>query len=444
MFAKKMFLVVLLALISNLGLAQVTTYYKVSQEIFHNPERGFFTWTLLTEQPDFSHVRNAGNTITRPYIRLDDYRDKPLPQTLLDQISAGFEKARTAGIKVIVRFAYNWGPYPDSEPDASLSQIKAHLQQVAPILAANEDTILSMEAGFIGAWGEWHTSTNGLDTNTSAKKDILNSILAALPRSKFVALRYPYDQWTLNGPPITSTEAFTGTNRARVGTHMDCFLASTDDWGTWGRLGLHSIYEDKQYVASNSLYSIVGGETCNPNPPRSECSTALSELTKFHFTYLNADYHPDVLNRWKAQGCYPTINKRLGYRINMKKAVYPTKARAGGAYRLQVDISNTGFAPPVNSRPVYVVFASGTNVYTMLQSKEDVRRWAAGKSRSLVYNLTLPGAMTPGTYNIYLWLPDSSLRLSSNPAYSIRFANVNTWDATKGYNKIASGIQITQ
>ena len=74
-----------------------------------------------------------------------------------------FADIREAGVKAIIRFAYNQGPYPDSEPDASKAQILRHIEQLAPLLQNNADVIAWLEAGFIGAWGEWHTSTNGLD-----------------------------------------------------------------------------------------------------------------------------------------------------------------------------------------------------------------------------------------------------------------------------------------
>ena len=443
MFAKKLYFFLLALLISSFALAQtISTTFQVSNDIFQNPERGFFTWTEFLTQPDFNNVNSAGNRLTRPYVRLDSYRDGPIPQTVIDQMSAGFAKARAAGIKVIVRFSYNWGPYPNSDPDATQAQIQAHLQQLAPVFAANEDTIYSMEAGFVGAWGEWHTSTNGLDTSWDAKNSILNSILTAMPQSRFVALRYPSDQWTINGSPITDLEAFSGANRARVGSHNDCFLASDNDVGTWGRLGMHTIDEDKNYIAANSAYSVVGGETCGLYPPRTDCSTALSELARYHFSYLNADFSTDVLNTWKTQGCYDEINRRLGYRLELRKVTYPKSAKIGSKFHVQIDIANTGFAAPMNQRPVYVIFTSGKNVYTILQPQEDVRRWAAGTTRSLIYDVALPASMKKGTYSVYLWLPDASNRLATNPAYSIRFADTNTWTSSTGYNKIAAGISI--
>jgi len=57
------------------------------------------------------------------------------------------------------------------------------------------------------------------------------------------------------------------------------------------------------------------GETCNPNPPRSGCPTALAELARLHWSILNCESHPDVVAGWTAQGCRPEVERRLGYRL---------------------------------------------------------------------------------------------------------------------------------
>ena len=80
----------------------------------------------------------------------------------------------------------------------------------------------------------------------------------------------------LNGPPINASEAFTGSDRSRIGSHQDCFLASAGDWGTWGRNGVNTIAYDKAYALKTASIRVVGGETCNSNPPRSSCPTALT------------------------------------------------------------------------------------------------------------------------------------------------------------------------
>ncbi|HRF98246.1 MAG TPA: DUF4874 domain-containing protein, partial [Aggregatilineales bacterium] len=68
-----------------------------------------------------------------------------------------------------------------------------------PILQNNADVIAFMEIGFVGAWGEWHSSTNVLvDANTGitdGSKAIITSLLQALPPNRMIAMRYlPYKQ----------------------------------------------------------------------------------------------------------------------------------------------------------------------------------------------------------------------------------------------------------
>ena len=60
----------------------------------------------------------------------------------------------------------------------------------------------------------------------------------------------------------------------------------------------------------------MSGETCAPNPPRSDCATALHEMVLLHFSAISAGYHEDVLHSWEEGGCIQEINRRLGYRLN--------------------------------------------------------------------------------------------------------------------------------
>ena len=75
----------------------------------------------------------------------------PLSATMLAGINAGIAAYQGTGIRVMPRFIYNFGPI--GAPDAPLSIISEHIDQVAPILRANKDLIFGLEAGFIGTWG---------------------------------------------------------------------------------------------------------------------------------------------------------------------------------------------------------------------------------------------------------------------------------------------------
>src|SRR5699024_7204160 len=125
------------------------------------------------------------------------------------------------------------GPYPDSEPDASEARVLAHIAQLEPLLRAHEDVIALVQAGFIGAWGEWHTSTHGLDDDPDARRAILEALLDALPTSRSTQLRCPAYKEVLFGDPLTEAEARSGSHEARVGHHNDCFVSSESDVGTY-------------------------------------------------------------------------------------------------------------------------------------------------------------------------------------------------------------------
>ena len=232
-------------------------------------------------------MREGGYTLAFSYIRLDDYRSRDLDQRLLQDLNGGLDEVRRTGLKVVIRFAYNFGPYPDSEPDSSKAQILRHIEQVAPVLEAHSDVIAAVQAGFIGAWGEWHTSTNGLLDNPQDKFDILEALLAVVPEDRFVQLRYPRYKQEGYGGPMTAAEALSGTVQARVGHHNDCFLASDTDLGTYPS---DRIDELKAFVAAETAFVPMGGETCLSNPPRSECDTALAEMELLHFTYINEEW----------------------------------------------------------------------------------------------------------------------------------------------------------
>jgi hypothetical protein len=417
-----------------------TVSFQSTLAEFPNPDRGFYMWTDVGDTTH-SYVRAAGVTLTRQFFRLDAYRNTALPAAYLNDVSAQFALARQAGIKVIPRFAYNWGPYPNSAPDASQTRILQHLQQLAPILAANEDVISSFEAGFIGAWGEWHTSTNGLDANPAAKAVILAAILDAVPSSRMVALRYPTDMQLLNGLPISVGEAFSGSDRSRVGSHQDCFLASNDDLGTWGRTGNPYSY-DKAYVADNGQFAVVGGETCGWNPPRSNCPTALYELEYMHWSNLNVEYDATVIQGFKSGGCYDEIRRRLGYRYELESATYSTSTKRGGLLRFDFQISNVGYAAMFNARPVFAVLSNGTTSYAA-QLNTDPRDWTAGATTTVAGDLAIPTSFPAGTYTLSIWMPDQATSIRNNPLYAVRFANQSTWNATQGWNVVATDVVIT-
>ncbi|MBN8656928.1 MAG: DUF4832 domain-containing protein, partial [Anaerolineae bacterium] len=351
--------------------------------------------------------------------------ESDLPEELLNGLQTNFDDIREAGVKAIIRFAYNEGPYPDTEPDASKSQILKHIEQLTPLLQTNTDVIAWVEAGFIGAWGEWHTSTNGLD-NLQDKQEILNAILAAIP-NRFVQVRYPANIIEMYPSPDDAVTT-------RVAHHNDCFLSSETDVGTYERNGENTIVRDQAYLAELTRFTPMSGETCAPFPPRSECTNAIQEMELLHFSAINEAYHKGIIRSWEEGGCLQEISDRMGYRLALTSADFNEQVRPGGTLNLVVNLENKGFASIINERFLYIVLFNDTERYEV-QTSIDPRAWQPGTS-SFNIQLHIPSNTYEGEYQLALWLPDASETLKSNPLYSVHFANENIFDEATGYNSL--------
>jgi Domain of unknown function (DUF4832)/Domain of unknown function (DUF4874) len=405
-----------------------TKTYQSSDATIINPERGFRFAAEINANSSFSTYYEAmGVSLVHAYVRLDDYREQDLSQEFLNDLQVGFDNMRGSGVKTVLRFSYNFGPYPDTEPDASKEQILRHIEQLTPTLQKNADVIAWLQAGFIGAWGEWHTSTNGLD-NLTDKQQILSALLAALPKDRTIQVRYPSNIIEMFPEPLT---AFGESDQARVGFHNDCFLSSETDVGTYERGDSITIERDQTYLAELTKFTPAGGETCAVFPPRTDCETALKELALLHFTELNQSYHAQVIRGWKRQGCFEEIQKRLGYRLVLKSATFASNAQPGEMLELKVELENTGFASLMNPRPLILVL-DGPERYE-LATDIDPRSWQPGAS-SFSVSLEIPSDVVAGDYQLTLWLPDAYDTLRDNPRYAVQFANEETWNDEKGYN----------
>jgi hypothetical protein len=397
-----------------------------------SPERGWYDRVDIVSQRDFSSSTADGVTLLHSYVQLDAFRDSAIDQTTLDALQGGLDAVRAAGLKIVLRFAYNQGPYPDPEPDASESRILQHLHQLTPVLAKNQDVIASVEAGFVGAWGEWHDSTHGLDHDADAKKRILAAILAAVPADRDVELRYPADIRAL-APTAGDATVPDGSSASRVGNHQDCFLSSDpDDTGTFDRDG-HSPASDKKLIAGVGRHAVVGGETCAVSS-RTTCTTALRELRQMGFTYLNRGFDPAAIGALRDQGCADEIGQRLGYRLAVTTATVPADLETGAtSVPVTATIRNTGFASPYEARPVYVVVRSGEHRW-MQRVDTDVRAWEPGGRVTIRADVRIPAGLPAGATTVSLWMPDAAASLRDRPAYALRLATDGVWDATTGEN----------
>ena len=418
--------------------AQTTIHYQGTDELFFNPERGFSAYRSSPITLSFINSLKPSNvSVIQRIYTIPQYNDVPLPQEFLNTVQADLNTARLGGVKVVPRFSYTNNQNGD---DAALDTILLHINQLAPVFQENYDVIAYLEAGFIGAWGEWYYSSHHLN-NTTSRRSVLFALLDALPVKRAVVVRTPdYKRKIFQiDSPLDSTEAFTGSDRSRTGAHNDCFLASATDYGTYLD---NDIEGDKDYLNQDNRYLPQGGETCC-DCGFAGCTNALTDLARMHWSVLNKDYNHNVLDRWITEGCMDEVKRRLGYRFELIEATISDSIKPGGVFSLDFKIVNEGFASPFNPRNLEIILRNSDNLKYRLVADDDPRFWLPGDTITVNVNCGIPSNMTEDDYDAFIFLADPEKRLHDNPDYAIRLANENLWEDSTGYNFLSHQISIT-
>ncbi|MDC0936965.1 DUF4832 domain-containing protein, partial [Pirellulales bacterium] len=419
------------------------TFAPDNHEVFTNPERGFYRqYTAQSE----SHALTCDklevlqdhhiSLMLRMYY-LKSFRDRPLSESQLNIIRADFAVMRGAGVKCILRFAY---AQRIGEPDAPLSVVLGHLEQLGPILHENVDVIAVVQAGLIGTWGEWHTSTNQLSKPASARR-IAHKWLEVLPAQRAIQVRTPRQKWMILGDktPLNTQSAWKTTSAARIGHHNDCFLSSADDVGTYV-----DAPNEKPYLHAETRYVPMGGETC-AKVTYSEPDNARTDMSQLHFSYLNQFYHGDVIAHWRDCGFYDEVQRRLGYRLALNSIRYVETVKRGDALPVTLTLSNTGFAAPFNPRPVKLILTPTDGATELiLPIDADPRTWLAGEPILIDVELPIPRETPPGYYGLLLALPDASPSLATRAPYAIRLANPGMWNPSTGRHDLGVTIRVRE
>ncbi|WP_432548515.1 DUF4832 domain-containing protein [Kineococcus sp. SYSU DK004] len=420
--------------------AVTQTSYTDSGSAVANPERGFYRYTDTHHRADGSGrvpldeaqlVRwrtGAGTTLVYRVYYLEGFVDRDaLPVTYLQQVAADLDTARRAGVKLVVRFAYS----EDTDVDAPADRVVAHVRQLVPVLNAGADVLQAVQAGFVGRWGEWYYSRSFTsdpqrpwllsDADWAARSKVLRALRDGLSPDVRLQVRYPQvAQRLLPGDQ-------------RTGVHNDCFLASDDDFGTFRD------DTDRAWLAERSRTALVGGETCATAGTRSSLPSALTDLRRYGWTYLNRDFHLGVLESWGTQGL-ADVEARLGYRLALVTSSVPRSLAAGERGTVAFSLVNSGFAAPLSSRPVDLVLVDTSGrVASRTRVPLDTRTLRPGTTTPVEVAVQAPA---PGEYRVALALPDAHPQLAARPEYAVQLAEDGGWDGARGLNLLSGTLSV--
>ena len=407
----------------------------------------------------------AGSAGQNPF-RLDNYRTQNLPQSLLDELPLWFDAARSAGIKLKVRFAYNYANIANN--DTSLAWMLTHMDQLAPILNANRDAISCIDSGFIGAWGEWSILQNSVivggagnwfgDPARAARRDFLLHQLDVLHDDIMLALRVPSathgikSVWEGSSWQMPLSERFTGTDQSRVGWYNDSLYTGQSNGGTFDYFNDNG-EADRAAFAWVGQYAPTSGETSEVGTQHNGADAAgtsvLAEMMrKGGPDLLFRRYNVAHYNRWISEGQHDNITRRLGYRLALTGGWAPTVVAPGASATLQLTIKNAGSGKVFNVRPIDLVFVGAGGPFTA-RLTSDARRDLplGGETVTSEWEFTTPAGLEVGQeYALHLRLPDPdplSNGLAADNRYAIRLANTGVWDGDSGRHDLGASVSVS-
>jgi hypothetical protein len=456
---------------------------------------------------------NAQTVVYRQY-SLRNYLKKPLDKEYIDFLLADAEIARKAGVKMILRFSYSDdGDLIDDNDEcanhdtsyASAELVNQHISFLKDYFLKSKDVITLVQAGFIGNYGEWayaHKDFGICEPKYETRAKMVKLLLDTVPPEIPITLRTPrykknlIDRWENAGLPQDQISVFS----RRLGFANDCFLDDEDDQDTF------KSKEEREYLQEETKDVPMVGESCysaHMKNPYAAWSNAKEDLKNQHWTLLSSvdqgrfwkpgcfcdNSEPDKtglcegdkcdpkdncknckckhggkcvpFTRWNAQQ-FKELSQKLGYRLYLTQAEFAEEVKVNEQLRVKLSLSNAGWAAPYRNRSVEVYLCKsdsgacpdGEKRLGILNQLIDIRTWySSTPSVPVKFSATIPtSGLSPGTYYLYLRLPDDGKDLSNKPEYSIRLANIPDgtdqnekkrpnifgWNVTSGANRFGS------
>lgn len=421
-----------------------TVHYTSSMESFPNPERGFLHLTAVFSEGSplsssyLQSLRNDHISLVWRLYYFEKFKQTSLSQSELDLIQTDMDRLRSAGLKCVLRFAYtNNG---DDGTDAPIDIVEQHLDQLKPIFEANADVIAFVNAGFVGLWGEWHSSTNNL-TDLANQKRIVAKLLEVIPSEIKIQLRTPRQKRNIFGVNTAMTDevGYSDQDIARVGHHNDCFMASYDDYGTYD-----NPETDKTYISQEAFYVPTGGETCPPSGvDAADCDVARETMSLLKWSYLNLDWYKPIIDGWKSEGCFEEFEQDMGYRLVLDSSGIDSVVSKSAALNIAINLHNQGWAPIYNHKTVSLIMVPTSGEVMSVDLDVDIRMARPGEPFIITESIDLADVPT-GTYQLHLHIADQFESIASRPEYSIRLANEDLWNHSTGWNNLLQTIEVTE
>jgi len=372
-----------------------------------------------------------------------------LSAAMLSDMNTRIAAFAGTGIRLMVRFTYNFGPIGPGAMDAPVDLIAEHIDQVGPVLLQHKDLIFALEAGFIGTWGEWHDSTNGNDT-AAAHKIVLGKELSYFGGLFPILVREPGDLIQYSGSLTPSPY---------LGLHDDYYASNATDAGTWENCDSRAGFCVPQYTSDQlraygsavSAATMFAGEFGALYPPLQSCSALDNYSYTYHAQSITLQIFPaGVTTELEDEGCALSFYNKVGTRIELQEATLDGSPSANGHLHLSLTLSNTGYGRVIRARPVTLLFISAGKVvgqFPIARTDMDLRILESSATpvpQTYKIDVALPPTFpTSGPVCAVLLIPDPAPSLTPQPAYALPLNSLDrngdpVFDPATGYNLIAT------
>ena len=465
----------------NMG-DSVNEFTESYDSLTNNPNKGFYrTDTLYLKQSGNKAINPKSETSNLNWlcVELSDFsgaqnksgKDVELTDDALNALDETLANIKNNNQSVILRFVYdkNNDGIKNSEGkldengqryvEPSIDMICKHISQMKGIFNKYESTILNIQMGMFGAYGELHSTSMCTQENFNKA---LDAYIANTPDDITISVRTPA-QWlgwaktkddSLKDITISNISKVTttkGQDIYRVGMYDDGYLGDESDLGTYSNR-----YEEINWLKNQTLHTPFGGEAL-PNYDDSAkvdgydyinkyslMTNFENEARKTHTTYLNYEWDQKLLNEWKKNkynsydynfrvkdgySDYDYVESHLGYRLILRKSLVSEKVSKNDKIKLQFSIENKGFSPVIKKTDGTIIFVdeNGNKVYSKTLDNFDVRNILNSETYDEDSELDIPSDLKDGKYKVYLQLSSGYLD-DGTPYLPIQFANYYDWN----------------
>ncbi len=329
-----------------------------------------------------------------------------------------------------------------------------HIEQLRPFFEQNEDIIACVETGFLGPWGEQHSSK--IVTQENIKK-ITEKLLEVVPETRTVNVRKPLWYCATTGVDINNIdkdESKKGTSAYRIGMFNDGYLGSKSDLGSFSNREKALEWLERQ--ATHTLYGgevVLSSELDKNGNKYHSIEHIQEEMFKTHTSYINREWNYKVIEEWqndtyegndllyKGKSAYLYVKNHLGYRLVLNECQMPKTVELLNNQTINIKLKNVGAGNVVNEKDAYVILKNDINEYA-IQISMDVRNFKSNENYDFDIEIPLEKNIEIGNYDVYLKIVNKNDDVTTNKR-TIRFANEGVWNEEIGANKIGN-IEIIQ